>query len=565
MIHQREGSRNSVELYHPVTPFLDGSWPHSFPFLWTTRVGKPEGCRQTSHNSVKLHLRGWFLTGASMFTRAAADPQEATATCQWPTPGGGEPVCMRDCRRMAGRAQHVEKSDGWTDEAAALVHPKGWLHAMSLNPQPCRTAGTAVPGSARGSRFPAGSLGSRASPRPIAPRAAAGPGPAHRPRPRRGRAAGSGPAGPPRPAALRSSRPRPSLFLRRQLRHSQGGGTGSDPSPAHGPGCCDLRGPRSLPEESGVRRGPLARPSSPAQRCRQPALGRAGPPYARSIAAARVRWAAHPWAPSPPRSPPPPTEPPSSSAPSPCQPPPRPSPHSTPVPEPRVTRAPAPPQTWRHWQRSSRSRWTEVSATAAAPRPRLSGRPARGPPRRAPALSPQLQRGSAPAPQSPGPAVAAGSGDAPPRGAQVGCGRRSETEEIKLCASRGRHGAGILPPAARRCRKRRTRLRGQRSAPEALLGAAPPSPPCGAPPWALPAVAPRRGPASPPPQVAQRRMLGGGTAPLRLRVWSRSLSTRAAFAGKMRLFGGLRGGVRGRHPWLQLVRSHTEERFCVFP
>lgn len=383
-------------------------------------------------------------------------------------------------------------------------------------------------------------------------RCQARPGPAHRPRPRRGRAAGSRPprSSPPRGAAELPPSP---LSLHPPAAAASPGWRGRQrAAPRARPGRqLSPRSRLSPPRRARWGGGRSPGPAPAAQRCRQPGPGRAGPLCARSIAADRVPWAAHPWAPSPPRSPPPPTEPPSSSAPSPCQPPPRPSPHSTPVPGPRVTRAPAPPQTWRHWQRSSRSRWTEVSAAAAAPRLRLPGRPARGPPRRAPALPPQLQRGSAPAPQCPGPAVAAGSGDAPLRGAQAGGGRRSETDEIKLCAGRGRDGAGVPLPAVRRAQDAAP-LRGRSSGPLRRPR-----------PAGLPVGAPRLG-SAPRPRFATPAGGSAGDARWRGRVGNANLSARASFAGKMRLFGGLRGGVRGRDPRPQLARSHAKEGFCVF-
>lgn len=440
--------------------------------------------------------------------------QEAATTHLWPTSRSANVRTQHHTVETVGfdiwqdmgfhEDGQVSWDDGWTDgeawlrgKADSLVRPEEPLRDTSLRPR--------LYSEARYLPLPA----SHADFHPLRPVLGAAPhpdtlhsvaakqtlrpetgrrGPPHRPRPRRGRAAGSGPRppSPPRGAAelaalILSVPPQASAA-------SPGGGTvgSSSPTSAHGPGRSGPFRPReSAPRGAQWGGGLPPDPVPAAQQCRQPAPGRAGPPCARSIAAPRLWRAALPWAPSPPRlPPPPPTEPPSSSAPSPCQPPPRPSPYSTPVPEPRVTRAPAPPQTWRHWQRSSRSRWTEVSAAAAPPRPSAASRraaPSSPPPRVLPVGPPRRSAGSSPAaparraassaaaalpaPRCVGPAppaVAEVGGEALPRGTQVGGRRRAEMEEIKLCPGKG---AGVALISRRWCRRRGMWLRGHLCAP----------------------------------------------------------------------------------------------------
>lgn len=88
------------------------------------------------------------------------------------------------------------------------------------------------------------------------------PGPAHRPRPGEAGPARSSPAGPPRPAALRSSRPRPSLFLRRQCGIPGPAGPAANRPPSTARAAAISAVLALCPQASAVRREPLSGPSS---------------------------------------------------------------------------------------------------------------------------------------------------------------------------------------------------------------------------------------------------------------------------------------------------------------
>lgn len=101
----------------------------------------------------------------------------------------------------------------------------------------------------------------------------------------------------------------------------------------------------------------------------------------------------------------------------------------------------------------------------------------------------------------------------------------------------------------RRCGGRRTRLRSGgaprgRSAVPALPGS----------PWALPALAPHRGPASPPPQVALPGMLGGGAeSGTRTSRRERRLPAKCGFLGAC---AGVCGeGIRGRNLLVRMQKK----------
>ncbi|XP_063252481.1 protein lin-7 homolog A isoform X2 [Prinia subflava] len=139
-------------------------------------------------------------------------------------------------------------------KADALVHRKGCLHDMSLNPTPCTLPGIASPGFAHGLSFPQAAFG--AGPHPGSPSRCPGPArptaPGRRIRPRRSSPPRGAAELPPSPLSL----PPPAAAASPGRRDRQ------RTAPAHGPGRRHLRGARSLPRASALRRGPLAGPSS---------------------------------------------------------------------------------------------------------------------------------------------------------------------------------------------------------------------------------------------------------------------------------------------------------------